>query len=327
MKKTLNLTRLYGVTPTRVLRRNILKARHVTQQQYGVTTLKVYVVKLLLWKAESSDIAGGLDHVNPVIRLPIKHGTSWGTRVDNIMDGINIQDLTIEQYLRLTQENQPPCMVKKVDDMTIAKYIEYEERMKWQYSRDPRSYFPTYSGHSTSRNNTSIEFPRNAYFNPIQPNTKFSNDSEDMELDEEAGYTNDEESVMSEHEAIDPAHDAMEDIINNDGFTSDFPYQPPLKELNSGSFLPPFTIDNYNSYVMANIDASNNVIPRSIYEYLKLANLKEATMSVEMNDMTQKEALGTVKNVLVKIDKFKFSCDFVVSDMLENLGESSLGIA
>nr|GEU89955.1 hypothetical protein [Tanacetum cinerariifolium] len=144
--------------------------------------------------------------------------------LDNIMDGINIDDLTIEQYLRLTQENQTPSMVKKVDDMTIAEYIEYEERM----------------------------------------NT-------DMELDEEAGYITNEESVMSEHEAINPAHaintqsfkeelsseedldewlkakmekhmkvdlkkssEAMEDTINNDNFTSNLPYKL-VTDINKGT--------------------------------------------------------------------------------------------
>nr|GEV86212.1 hypothetical protein [Tanacetum cinerariifolium]GEV89634.1 hypothetical protein [Tanacetum cinerariifolium]GEW06050.1 hypothetical protein [Tanacetum cinerariifolium] len=60
--------------------------------------------------------------------------------------------------------------------------------------------------HSTCINNTTIEFSRNAYFNPIQQNIEFNYDYEDMELHEESGYTTDEESVMSEHEAIDPAH-------------------------------------------------------------------------------------------------------------------------
>ncbi|GJT89626.1 RNA-directed DNA polymerase, eukaryota, reverse transcriptase zinc-binding domain protein [Tanacetum coccineum] len=121
----------------------------------------------------------------------------------NIMDEINIDDLTIEQYLRLTQEHQTPSMVKKVDDMTIAEYTEYEERIK-------------------------------------------------------------------------------------------------------GNTL---------------IDASNNIMPKSIYEYLKLVNHGGAAMSVEMDDMTQQETLETVKNVLIKINKFEFPCDFVVTDMLENLGE------
>ncbi|GKA46452.1 hypothetical protein Tco_0739335 [Tanacetum coccineum] len=228
------------------------------------------------------------------------------------MDGINIDDITIEQYLRLTKENQTPSMVRKIDDMAITEYIEYEERMKRQYSRNSGSYFPTYSGHCTSSNNTTVKFPRNTYFNSIQPNTEFNYDSKDMELDEEAGYTTDGESVMSEHEAIGLAHtvntqsfeeelsseedldewavhknkqisvseadlkksfEAMEDTVNNDSFTSNLPYQPSLEELNPRSFLLPFTIDNYNSYVMANIDASDNVMPRSIYEYLKLDNL------------------------------------------------------
>ncbi|GKA51592.1 hypothetical protein Tco_0744788 [Tanacetum coccineum] len=145
-------------------------------------------------------IAGGLDHVNLVIRLPIEHGISRGTRVDNIMDEINIDDLTIEQYLRLTQENQTPSMVKMVDDMTIAEYIEYDERMKRQY-----------------------KFPRNAYL--IQPNTKFNYDSKDMELDEEARYTTDEESVMSEHEAINPAY-----AVNTESFEEELSSEEDLDE-------------------------------------------------------------------------------------------------
>ncbi|GJS61739.1 hypothetical protein Tco_0656523 [Tanacetum coccineum] len=103
MKKTQILTRLYGVTPMIVLRRNILKARHVTHQDYDVTTRMVYAVTLLLWKDEASEsalqhhgfhwisfdyrvtlgfgsITGGLDPVYPVIRLPIERGISSGTR-------------------------------------------------------------------------------------------------------------------------------------------------------------------------------------------------------------------------------------------------------
>ncbi|GJZ56353.1 reverse transcriptase domain-containing protein [Tanacetum coccineum] len=306
------------------------------------------------------------------------------------MDGININDLTIEQYLRLTQENQPPSMVKKVDDMTIAEYLEYTKRIKRQYSRNFGSYFPTYFNHCTSNNNTTLEFPHNTYFNPIPPNMKFNYDSKDIDFDEEARYTTNEESVRSEHEVIDPVHvvntqsfeeelsseedldewlnaemekhmskqeekneedaliaiiksikeecrvvhknkqirvtevdlkkssEAVEDTVNNDSFKSNL---PSLEELNPRSFLLPFTINNYNSYAIANVDASNNVMLRSIYEYLKLANLGGVAMSVEMDDMTQQETLGIVKSVLVKINKFEFPCDFVVTEMPENLVE------
>ncbi|GJR35676.1 reverse transcriptase domain-containing protein [Tanacetum coccineum] len=244
------------------------------------------------------------------------------------MDGINIEDLTIEQYRRLTQENQTPSMVKKVDDMTIAEYMEYKEMIKRKYSRNFGSYFPTYFGHCTSSNNTTLEFPCNTYFNTIPPNTKFNYDSKDMELDEEAGYTTDEESVMSEHEAIDPVHG-----VNTQSFKEELSSEEDLDEWLNAEMKKHMSkqeeknkedalIDIIKSIrEESNIDASNNVMPRSIYEYLKLANLGGAAMLVKMDDMTQQETLGTMKNVMVKINKFEFPCDFVVTEMPENLGE------
>ncbi|GKF34940.1 hypothetical protein Tco_0108140, partial [Tanacetum coccineum] len=85
--------------------------------------------------------------------------------------------------------------------MTINEYMEYEERMKRQYSRSSGSYFPTYPSH-----NTTIECPSAANFNVIQSNIKVNYDLEDIELDEEAEYTTDEESVTSKHEALNPTH-------------------------------------------------------------------------------------------------------------------------
>nr|GEW82592.1 hypothetical protein [Tanacetum cinerariifolium] len=128
MKKTQILTRRYGVTPTIVLRRNLFKARHVTHQDYGVTTRKVYAVTLLLWKDETSEsalrhhgfvgypfdyrvtlgfdkIAGGLDHVNPVIRLPLEHGINREPSVvkPEIRDNVNFE---IEsQFMRELRED------------------------------------------------------------------------------------------------------------------------------------------------------------------------------------------------------------------------------
>ncbi|GKD82046.1 RNA-directed DNA polymerase, eukaryota, reverse transcriptase zinc-binding domain protein [Tanacetum coccineum] len=52
------------------------------------------------------------------------------------MDGVDIENLTIEQYLELTQENHAPRVGIKVDDMTIAKYLEYEETIKTQDYND-----------------------------------------------------------------------------------------------------------------------------------------------------------------------------------------------
>ncbi|GJU86123.1 DNA-directed DNA polymerase [Tanacetum coccineum] len=50
----------------------------------------------------------------------------------NIMDGVDIENLTIEQYLELIKENHAPSVGIKVDDITIAEYLEYEETIKTQ---------------------------------------------------------------------------------------------------------------------------------------------------------------------------------------------------
>ncbi|GJW65208.1 putative ribonuclease H-like domain-containing protein [Tanacetum coccineum] len=102
------------------------------------------------------------------------------------------------------------------------------------------------------------------------------------------------------------------------------PCQLPPKELNPWSFTLPCTIGTLNLYVMIDLEASVNVMPKSIFEHLKLANLKETDMVVEMANMTKKAPLGIVKNILVKINKFLFPSDFVIIDMLREPSETMI---
>ncbi|GJZ42653.1 copia protein [Tanacetum coccineum] len=48
--------------------------------------------------------------------------------------------------------------------------------------------------------------------------------------------------------------------------------------------------------------AGINMMPKSLFEHLKLTNLKKTSLVVEMVDMTKKAPLGIVENILVKID-------------------------
>ncbi|GKE99978.1 7-deoxyloganetin glucosyltransferase-like protein [Tanacetum coccineum] len=66
------------------------------------------------------------------------------------------------------------------------------------------------------------------------------------------------------------------------------PCQLPLKELNLRSFTLPCTIGSLNFYAMADLGASVNIMPRSMFNHLKLTNLKKTDMLVEMADMTKK---------------------------------------
>ncbi|GJS52561.1 hypothetical protein Tco_0625923 [Tanacetum coccineum] len=109
----------------------------------------------------------------------------------NIIDVVDIEDLTIEQYLRLTQESQAP---KKIEDMTIAEYLEYK-RIKNE-NNNTKSYLPTYFSISAPNHDLTLEFSH--YFGPNQPNVESDYDSEDME--EEVEYMSDDEVVKSEQE-------------------------------------------------------------------------------------------------------------------------------
>ncbi|GKG16422.1 reverse transcriptase domain-containing protein, partial [Tanacetum coccineum] len=62
--------------------------------------------------------------------------------------------------------------------------------------------------------------------------------------------------------------------------------QQPSNEINPGSFTLLCTIGDLKIYVMADLGAGVNKMPKSLFEHLKLTNLKETSMVVEMADMT-----------------------------------------
>ncbi|GJU55497.1 reverse transcriptase domain-containing protein [Tanacetum coccineum] len=143
-----------------------------------------------------------------------------------------------------------------------------------------------------------------------------------------AVYTNNEAPLDS---TTNEPHEVS--FISNDGIQVDqeegmpsrvLPCQLPPKELNLRSFTLPCTIRNLNFYAMADLGASVNFIPKSLFEHLKLANLKATNMLVEMADMTKRAPVGIVENVLVKIDKFLFPSDFMVIEMLNARNETMI---
>ncbi|GJR42695.1 hypothetical protein Tco_1310798 [Tanacetum coccineum] len=91
-------------------------------------------------------------------------------------------------------------------------------------------------------------------------------------------------------------------------------HQLPPKKLNPGSFTLPCMIGKFNFYAMANLGASINVMPRSLFEHLHPTNLKKTNVLCEMANMSKKTPLGIVENILVKIDKFLSPSDFAIID-------------
>ncbi|XP_035844616.1 uncharacterized protein LOC118491185 [Helianthus annuus] len=66
---------------------------------------------------------------------------------------------------------------------------------------------------------------------------------------------------------------------------------------------------------LADLGASINLMPYSMYERLGLGELSPTRMSLSLADRSVKYPRGIIENLLVKVDKFIFPVDFVVLDM------------
>ncbi|GJS30793.1 putative reverse transcriptase domain-containing protein [Tanacetum coccineum] len=240
------------------------------------------------------------------------------------MDRVDIDNLTIEQYLRLTQESQTP---KMIEDMTITEYLEFEKKVNENHISNTKSYLPTYFGKSTPTHDPIWEFAH--YFGLNQPGAEFNCDSEDMEeeveymTDDEVGVENMEDALMEmKYDIVKKQFEASTTSISNetssiasneldraDDNTSNTASCRLLNEMSLGSFLLPFNIDNHSFYAITTLDAKDNIIPLKVYEYLSLDKFR-GTSTIE-NTTGTNEPLGTI-DILVKFRMLEFLCNFVV---------------
>nr|GEV05895.1 reverse transcriptase domain-containing protein [Tanacetum cinerariifolium] len=91
----------------------------------------------------------------------------------------------------------------------------------------------------------------------------------------------------------------------------------PEKLGDPGRFLIPcdfYVFDNY--LALADLGASINLMPLSIWKKIKLPMLNDTKMVLELADRTISKPTGVAENVFVKIDKFYFPANFVVLDFV-----------
>nr|GEX19859.1 reverse transcriptase domain-containing protein [Tanacetum cinerariifolium] len=67
-------------------------------------------------------------------------------------------------------------------------------------------------------------------------------------------------------------------------------------------------------HALANLDASINLMPLSIWKKLSLAELTPTRMTLELEDLSITRPKGVVEDVFVKVGKFHIPIDFVVVD-------------
>ncbi len=76
-----------------------------------------------------------------------------------------------------------------------------------------------------------------------------------------------------------------------------------------GSFTIPCMIGNsLFEKALCDLGASINLMPLSVYKKLGLGEAKPTTVSLQLADRSIKYPRGMIEDVLVKVDKFIFSC-------------------
>ncbi|GJV85737.1 reverse transcriptase domain-containing protein, partial [Tanacetum coccineum] len=87
----------------------------------------------------------------------------------------------------------------------------------------------------------------------------------------------------------------------------------PEKLGDPGRFLIPCDFSEFDSYLaLADLGASINLMPLSIWKKLQLSGLTETKMELELADRSISKPTGVAENVFVKVGKFYFPADFVV---------------
>nr|GFC63255.1 reverse transcriptase domain-containing protein [Tanacetum cinerariifolium] len=91
----------------------------------------------------------------------------------------------------------------------------------------------------------------------------------------------------------------------------------PKKLGDPGRFLIPCDFTGLdNCLALANLGASINLMPLSIWKKLRLPTLNDTKMVLELADRTISKPTGVAENVFVKVDKFYFPADFVILDFV-----------
>nr|GEV15741.1 reverse transcriptase domain-containing protein [Tanacetum cinerariifolium] len=84
-----------------------------------------------------------------------------------------------------------------------------------------------------------------------------------------------------------------------------------------GLFLIPCDFSEFDNWLaLADLRASINLMPLSIWKKLRLPTLNDTKMVLELADRTISKPIGVAENVFVKVGKFYFPADCVVLDFI-----------
>ncbi|GJS25300.1 hypothetical protein Tco_0453932 [Tanacetum coccineum] len=222
-------------------------------------------------------ITSGLDPVNPVIRLPIEHGISSGTRVGT-MAGVDINTLTMEQYLALSRENQAPDVVKP----EIGGNVNFE--IKSQFMRELRedAFFENKNEDAHDHVDRVLNILKDGWIDGTLAATVILMDLLQFRINSNMDATEETKGKCSFYPS-------------GCQICKDLTLTKNVLSMRKSNHWKRSSVENLGAPLLSTevmkprfrIGASVNLMHRNIFEYLRLANLRNTNMLVEMADMTK----------------------------------------
>ncbi|XP_076921462.1 uncharacterized protein LOC143582870 [Bidens hawaiensis] len=110
--------------------------------------------------------------------------------------------------------------------------------------------------------------------------------------------------------------EGLSTVCLNEGCSAVVQNKLPEKLANPGHFTIPCLFgSSTESYALADLGASINLMPYSLYKKLDLGEPVPTRISLSLADRSVKYPRGIVENVRVKVDKFVFPVDFFILDI------------
>ncbi|XP_017631159.1 uncharacterized protein LOC108473870 [Gossypium arboreum] len=111
----------------------------------------------------------------------------------------------------------------------------------------------------------------------------------------------------------------IETIALKEGYSDILTNKLPPKLKDPGRFIIPCSIGNhYLGKTLCDLGASINLMPLSTFRKLGIGYMKSTVVTLQPVDRSLAQPEREIKDVLVRVDKFIFSVDFIILDCEAN---------
>nr|GEZ68002.1 reverse transcriptase domain-containing protein [Tanacetum cinerariifolium] len=249
---------------------------------------------------------------------------------------INLMPLSIWKKLRLPTLNDTK-MVLGFADRTISKPTGVAEnvfvKLKFDnFQRNQQDFQKKFEQKQDDFHNQMMQFMQNLYNKPSTSSSSLPSNTILNPKREAKAITTRSGMSYTEPPIPPPGVNQLKpvELLNNKDKLIELTKTPlnencsavvlkklPEKLGDPGRFLIPCDFTGLdNCLALADLGASINLMPLSIWKKLRLPTLNETKMVLELADRTISKPTGVAKNVFVKVDKFYFPADFVILDFV-----------